>query len=57
MLDPPFEAGAVKETVASALPAVADTPVGDPGTVAGVEETIFDGVDVPMPFCAMTSKS
>ena len=31
--DPPFEAGAVQETVADALPATAETPVGAPGTV------------------------
>ena len=32
---PPFDAGAVHETEAEALPAVAVTPVGVPGTVAG----------------------
>jgi hypothetical protein len=45
---PPFEAGAVKLTVAWALPATAVTPVGAPGTVAGV--TLFDGLDAgPVP--------
>ena len=32
---PPLDAGAVKLTLACALPAVAVTPVGAPGTVAG----------------------
>ena len=34
----PLAEGAVHETVALALPAVAVTPVGAPGTVAGVTE-------------------
>jgi hypothetical protein len=34
MGDPPLEAGAVKLTVAEALPAVAVTPVGEPGRIA-----------------------
>ena len=33
---PPLEAGAVNVTVACALPAVADTPVGAPGGPIGV---------------------
>jgi hypothetical protein len=33
---PPLLAGAVKLTAACALPGVAATPVGAPGTVAGV---------------------
>jgi hypothetical protein len=33
MADPPFETGALKEMVASALPAVAETDVGALGTV------------------------
>ena len=52
---PPFEAGAVKLTVAWALPAVAETPVGAPGTVAGV--TLFEGDEagpVPMALVAVT---
>ena len=32
---PPLDAGAVQETAAEALPAVALTVVGAPGTVAG----------------------
>jgi hypothetical protein len=40
---PPLLAGAVKVTLACALPPVAITFVGAPGTVAGVTE--FDGVD------------
>jgi len=32
--EPPFDAGAVKLTVADALPAVAVTPVGEPGRIA-----------------------
>ena len=57
MADPPFEAGGVKETVAWPLPAVAETEVGAPGTVSGVDETMFDAVEVPMAFWAMISKS
>ena len=34
MAAPPFEAGAVKERLALALPAVATSPEGAPGTVA-----------------------
>ncbi len=32
--EPPFEAGAVNETVTRPLPATPDTPVGAPGTPA-----------------------
>jgi hypothetical protein len=56
MLDPLFDPG-VKETVASALPATAETDAGGDGTVNGVDETTFDAVDVPILFSAMTSKS
>ena len=52
---PPSDAGGVKLTVACALPAVAVTPVGAPGTVAGV--TLLDGADagpVPNAFVAVT---
>jgi hypothetical protein len=52
---PPFEAGAVKLTVAWALPATAVTPVGAPGTVAGV--TLLDTADagpVPIALVAVT---
>ena len=45
---PPFDAGAVHETSASVLPPVADTPVGAPGTVAGV--TVLETVEAePVP--------
>ena len=40
---PPLDAGAVQFTVAEASPAVADTPVGAPGTVDGV--TALEGAD------------
>ena len=54
---PPLEAGAVKLTVAWALPGVAEAPVGAPGTVAGVTE--FEGADdgpVPAALVAVTVK-
>ncbi len=41
--EPPSNAGAVHETVALPLPAVADPMVGASGTVAGV--TSFDAAD------------
>jgi hypothetical protein len=53
----PFDGRGVKLTVACPLPAVALTPVGAPGTPAGV--TAFDGADagpVPTPFVAATVK-
>src|SRR5438270_3988772 len=43
MSDPPVSPGALQPTVADPLPAVAETPVGGPGTVAGV--TALDGPD------------
>ena len=52
---PPFEAGGEKLTAACALPAVAVTPVGAPGTVAGV--TLFEGLEaapVPTALVAVT---
>jgi hypothetical protein len=52
---PPFETGAVNLTVAWALPAVAVTPLGTPGTVAGF--TLFERVDdgpVPITLTART---
>ena len=55
MADPPLLAGAIQETVACVFPAVAVTPVGAPGTVAGV--TAFEGEDallVPRPLVAVT---
>ena len=58
MAAPPSLAGAVHETTAEALPAVADTPVGAPGTPAsGV--TAVEAVDVapvPAAFAAVTVK-
>ena len=54
---PPFDAGAVKVSVAWAFPAVAVPIVGAPGTPAGV--TLFDGADagpVPAAFVAVTVK-
>jgi hypothetical protein len=55
--EPPLLAGAVKVTVAWALPAVAAPIVGAPGTVAGV--TLFDAAEagpVPTPLVAVTVK-
>jgi len=34
--EPPFEAGALHETVAELIPATAETPVGAPATIAGI---------------------
>jgi hypothetical protein len=55
--EPPLLAGAVKVTVAWALPAVAAPIVGAPGTVAGV--TLFEAAEagpVPTPLVAVTVK-
>ena len=58
MVDPPSEAGALKLTLAEALPGVAETPVGAPGSVAsGV--TALEAVEagpVPMALAAFTVK-
>jgi hypothetical protein len=54
---PPFDDGAVHETLAAVFPAVAVTPVGVAGTVAGV--TGVDAADsglVPMLLVAVTVK-
>jgi hypothetical protein len=54
---PPFDAGAVKLTVACPLPGVAVPIVGAPGSVAGV--TLLDGADaglVPFALVAVTVK-
>jgi hypothetical protein len=54
---PPSSAGAVKVTVACALPAVAAALVGAPGTVRGV--TLFEDTDAapaPATFEATTVK-
>jgi hypothetical protein len=57
MVAPPLDAGAVKATLALALPAVAVTPVGAPGTVAdGVGVGVGLGVDVPPPPQAASSR-
>ena len=60
---PPFDAGAVHETEAEALPAVAVTPVGVPGTVAGgggaSGVTLLEGAEAalePIAFVATTVK-
>jgi hypothetical protein len=51
----PFEGPAVKETLASALPADAETPVGAPGTVYGVTFADADeDAEVPAAFVAVT---
>ena len=55
MTDPPSEAGADQLTVACALPALAVTPVGAPGTVAGVTELdATEAVLVPTALVAVT---
>jgi hypothetical protein len=57
MADPPLEAGGVKLTLAEALPGVAETRVGAPGTASGV--TAFDALEaapVPTPLVAVTVK-
>ena len=57
MADPPLEAGAVKVTVACALPAVAVPMVGAPGTVQGVTELEGAlGEPVPETVVAVTVK-
>ena len=51
----PLLAGAVHDTVADALPAVAATAVGVPGAVAGVTELdAAEAADVPIAFVAVT---
>ena len=57
MAEPPLLAGAVKVTVAVALPPVAVAAVGAPGTVAGV--TLLDAAEaalVPALLLAVTVK-
>jgi hypothetical protein len=52
---PPSEAGGVHDTVAVALPLVASTLVGAPGTVAGVTEgEALEVAETPIPFVALT---
>ena len=56
--DPPFEAGAVQETVVWAFALlVAATPVGASGTVDGIAAADgADAADVPLTFVAETVK-
>ncbi len=55
MAEPPLLAGAVQDTVACALPAVALGAVGAPGTVLGVTEALAgDSLESPMAFVAIT---
>ena len=57
---PPLLSGAVQETVAEALPALAVTAVGAPGTVAGATGvTLFDASEealLPTALVATTVK-
>ena len=54
---PPFEAGAVKVTVACAFPLVAVPMVGAPGVVAGVAEfEAEEALPEPTEFVATTVK-
>ena len=54
---PPSDTGAVKETLACPLPAVAVPIVGASGIVAGVTELDgLDAADVPTAFVALTVK-
>ena len=53
--DPPFELGALNETVAWPFPDVALTPVGTPGVVAGTTELLVaDAVLVAYALLAVT---
>ena len=53
--EPPLLAGAVKVTLACALPAVAVAAVGAPGSVAGVTaDEALDAEPVPEVFVAVT---
>ena len=56
IVEPPFDDGAFQVTVACALPAVAETLVGAPGTMAGV--TALDAEEaalLPFAFVAVTA--
>jgi hypothetical protein len=46
--EPPIKVGAVQETVAEALPATAETPVGAPGTVTLATQVTPESVLVYM---------
>ena len=55
MAAPPLLVGAVKETFALPSPFVAETLVGEPGTVAGVADTdTVEDSESPTPLVAMT---
>src|SRR5450631_3322474 len=55
MAEPPLLAGAAHDTTAEASPAVADTPVGAPGTALGVTAPLAgEAGEVPTPFVAVT---
>jgi hypothetical protein len=57
IVDPPLDDGAVQDTRAEALPAVAVTPVGEPGTAAGVTDVDgAEGMLTPRELAAMTVK-
>ena len=57
MVDPPLEAGALKLTLAEALPRVAEAPVGAPGTVTGTTGLEApEAGPVPTPLLAVTVK-
>ena len=54
---PPVVPGAKNETLADDTPAVATTPVGEPGTVAGVTATDgAEGAELPTALVATTVK-
>ena len=53
--EPPILAGAVHDTTTCAFPAVANTPVGAPGTVLGVTDALVNGArEVPAALAAVT---
>ena len=57
MAEPPLLAGGVKVIVASPFPRTALTPVGAPGTVAGVTELLVaEAALVPYELVAVTVK-
>ena len=56
LMGPPSEVGAVQVNVACALPAVADTLVGIPGTLPGAALEAIDASPVPFELVAVTVK-
>lgn len=54
---PPFDAGALQETVARAFPATAIIEVGLPGRVRGASAAVGSAATVPAPFIATTEKA